>query len=525
MRYLKILLDRILNRDWHLIKNYICLSVIIGTAIWLRFFMISNQSLWIDEGLTLMRTDGDSLQEVIIHLKQQPYDKYQPIYFFLLFWWRSVFGDTEFALRSLSALLESGVVIVIYLTALKLYGKNHAFWSLMIVSFSSFSVYYSQEARPYALLMFLASLQLNFFCQIITKKKFYKGFSIWGFWLVTFVGICSSIFINIFTIALGLSDLLVYRSLRRWLKIWIPLCILGIPVVLFLIISLTATELNISIVNHVGLSIFENTIFVLYGILAGTTFGPSLSELRDPDKIEVLLGYLPQFLILLVVVILIFVPLLFGLVRCKTASKNKQIDLLFISLILISLFLGFVFAAITRLNWVPRHSSYLLIPFVLIIPSALNPEYQIDLRYPLFFSWTRLAILVLVILNIYSLNNYYFDRSYWKDDYRSAAQYLLKNNNSSTKSVLLWGKPRIFEYYGYLQIIDGRGQKLNKQNLAQEVNDLTTDIDTVFLVLNRDFYWLPSSNFSIKQAMSNLYTLKSKVSFSYFEIYQFIKKI
>lgn len=523
MHDLKNSLNHIVNKNYHFVKDYIYLLIIIGLAIWLRFFMLSNQSLWVDEGFTLIRIDRDTFQEVILHFKRNNFaDKYQPIYFFLLFWWRSVFGDTEFALRSLSALLGSGFVIFIYITALKLYGKNHAFWSLIIVSFSSFSIYYSQEARPYALLMFLASLQLNFFAQVITPKKIDRGLAIWGFWLVTILGICSSIFLSIFTLALGLSDLIVYRNLRRWLKIWLPFSILAIPILFLIITSPTATKLSLSLVNHIGLSIFKNIIFVLYGILVGTTFGPSIEELHGINKLEVILGYLPQFLILLVVVILIFIPLLLGLIKCKTVSKNKQTDLLFVYLFLISLFLGFIFASFTKINWVPRHSFYLVIPLALLIPSAFSPRYHLNLRYQIPSSWTRLAILILIILNIYSLNNYYFNPSYWKDDYRSASEYLLNHDNDSTKSVRLWGLSKLFEYYDSPQILDGR--KLKPEYLAQEVNDLTTDINTVFLVLNRDFYWLPKPNYSIEEAMSDLYTLESEVSFPYFKIYRFVNK-
>ena len=523
MQYLKNFSGQISAQNKRQITYYVCLLIVIGLAIWLRFFMLSNQSFWVDEGLTLKRIDRDTFQEVILNfLQQNSVDKYQPIYFLLLFWWRSVFGDTEFAIRSLSALLGSGFVIVIYLTALKLYGKNHAFWSLIIVSFSSFSVYYSQEARPYALLMFLASLQLYLFFQVINSKKINKGLTIWSFWLVTFLGLCNSIFMSIFTLALVLSDLIVYRNLRRWLKIWLPFIILGIPILLFIFTSSIATRLNFSLFTHQGLPIFKNIVFVLYGILVGTTFGPSIEELHDIEKFEVILGYLPQFCILLVVSILIFIPLLLKLFRYTTVSKNNQTDLLFVYLFLISLFLGFIFALFTQINWVPRHSFYLVIPLVLLIPSVFSSRYHIDRKHHIPSSWTRIAVLILIILNIYSLNNYYFNQSYWKDDYRSASQYLIDKDNDSTQSVLLWGAFKLFEYYNYPKIINAR--KLNTEYLVQKINFLTHDSNTVYLVINRDFYWYPSPNYSIEKEMSDLYTLKSKVSFPYFKIYQFIKK-
>jgi len=42
----------------------------------------------------------------------------------VLFLWRQVFGESEFALRSLSAILGIGSTIVIFFTALQIYGKS-----------------------------------------------------------------------------------------------------------------------------------------------------------------------------------------------------------------------------------------------------------------------------------------------------------------------------------------------------------------------------------------------------------------
>ena len=484
--------------------------------------MLSNQSFWIDEGLTLQRIDHDSIEKVISHLKEERYDRYQPIYFLLLFWWRSIFGNTEFALRSVSALLGSCFVIVIYLLALKLYSKKHSIWSLTIVSFSSFSVYYSQEARPYALVMFLSALQLYFFILSITTKNFSQRLSIWGFWLITLLGIVSSIFLSIFTIALALSDSIVYRNFRRWLKIWSPLVILGLLVLLFFLTSPAVHSFSIGLTNHYNFSLFQNLIFVLYGILVGLTFGPTPEQLRGISTIEVTLSYWPLLVVLFVVVLTILIPLFLNLIQGRTNSKYRETDILLFCLFFASLFLGFLFASITKINWVPRHSSYLIVPLVLILPSAFSNIYQTNFKQHLFFLWTQFAVIALIIFNIYSLNNYYFNLSYRKDDYRSTAQYLLGHHNFYSKSILLEGKPKLLAYYGYPQIIDGR--KLNCFELAREVNNLTNNSNTVLLVLNRDFHWVPSSHFSIKGVMNELYNLKSETFFPYFKIYCFEKK-
>jgi hypothetical protein len=128
----------------------------------------------------------------------------------------------------------------------------------------------------------------------------------------------------------------------------------------------------------------------------------------------------------------------------------------------------------------------------------------------------------LIILNIYSLSNYYFDRDYGKDDYRSAAKYLVDNRGSSAQSVLLGGNAGLMSYYGDTLTLDGGNIK--KETFAEQVRDLTKDSDTVFIAVNREYFWNKDNNNSVQGLMSDLYVMQSKVSFPYFNIYRFVKK-
>jgi hypothetical protein len=140
-----------------------------------------------------------------------------------------------------------------------------------------------------------------------------------------------------------------------------------------------------------------------------------------------------------------------------------------------------------------------------------------------------MAVTFLIVLNIYSLFNYYFNENFWKDDYRSAAQYLIKNlkdRDSSTESILLWGTARLLKYYGDPVTVDAKnwGDKLRAgdfgENWAEQVKDFTNNADTVFIVVNREHYFPKGS---IERKMSDLYTLQSKVHFPYFNIYRFTR--
>ncbi|MEH2294232.1 glycosyltransferase family 39 protein [Nostoc sp.] len=153
-------------------KYYFVVFLIIIISIFLRFCLLQNQSLWFDQGWSLALSDGTTFQENLFQIvNREAGDKSQPLYYLVLFYWRSAFGDSKFAIRSLSALLGVGSVITIFFTSLRVYGKTHALWSSMILAVSSFSVFYSQDARPYALLIFIASLQIYFFSYSMAEDK------------------------------------------------------------------------------------------------------------------------------------------------------------------------------------------------------------------------------------------------------------------------------------------------------------------------------------------------------------------
>ena len=76
-------------------------SAILALAAFLRFYLLDGQSFWNDEGNSA-RIAERSLQLIT---EGAAGDIHPPLYYYLLHFWRSVFGSSEFALRSLSAAL------------------------------------------------------------------------------------------------------------------------------------------------------------------------------------------------------------------------------------------------------------------------------------------------------------------------------------------------------------------------------------------------------------------------------------
>lgn len=154
---------------------------IIGVAALLRFYRLTNQSFWFDEGTTLNLTDSVDLVENARRLFRLSTggERFQPLYNLIVPYWRDAFGDGEFSLRSFSALAGIGAVALVVLTAYRVFGPAHAAWTGILAASSSFAVYYSQEARPYALLLFLSSAQVFCLAPVLAGWRPEKPSSWW----------------------------------------------------------------------------------------------------------------------------------------------------------------------------------------------------------------------------------------------------------------------------------------------------------------------------------------------------------
>jgi mannosyltransferase len=121
---------------------------ILVLAFGLRFFRLDAQSFWNDEGNSARIAE----RETALILEGAAGDIHPPGYYLLLHWWRGAVGQTEFALRSLSALAGVAFVALTYALGRNLYGALTGSAAAFLCAFSPFAITYSQEARMYALL-------------------------------------------------------------------------------------------------------------------------------------------------------------------------------------------------------------------------------------------------------------------------------------------------------------------------------------------------------------------------------------
>ena len=93
-----------------------------------------------------------------------------PLYFFLLWIWGETVGMTEFALRSLSALLGLAALGLTYATGLLLFNRRTALIGAVLLATSPYFIWYAQEIR-YVTLLLVTSLAMTYsFYRALTSR-------------------------------------------------------------------------------------------------------------------------------------------------------------------------------------------------------------------------------------------------------------------------------------------------------------------------------------------------------------------
>ena len=156
-------------------KVILLLSLILITGSALRIYELGTESLWLDEVISVNFSKG-SLTSIIA--ESGPARNNPPLYWLLLHYWMGWFGSSEVAVRSLSAIFGIGSILVIYLVGRELFGQKIGLIASFLATISQFHIFYSQEARNYALLLFLSLLSYLFFIKILKRdrKSYYLGY-------------------------------------------------------------------------------------------------------------------------------------------------------------------------------------------------------------------------------------------------------------------------------------------------------------------------------------------------------------
>lgn len=126
---------------------------ILGGA--LRLYQIGEQPLWLDEAFSwwMARQSLRDLFRLLVTVDHHP-----PLFYLLLKVWLGWFGDSEGALRLLSALASTTAIPLYARAATKMAGPRIGLVAALLLAIAPFQIQYAQEARMYALLTLTVAL-------------------------------------------------------------------------------------------------------------------------------------------------------------------------------------------------------------------------------------------------------------------------------------------------------------------------------------------------------------------------------
>lgn len=211
-------------------KNKIIFILIFLVALILRFLCINKaDGLWYDELVMYNQAVQTDFKSVISTALTD--DVHLPLYQVLLHYWGRIFSFSDFALRSFSAILGLGTVIISFFIGQKLKSTEFGLLIMSLFTINSFLIYYSQEVRMYELLAFFSAL--NILALINLRKNLW-----YGVWIISSSAMILTYTISIIYIFIEIVAYVIYKrkSLdKKFLISTLILLLINSPVIWYLI--------------------------------------------------------------------------------------------------------------------------------------------------------------------------------------------------------------------------------------------------------------------------------------------------
>ena len=145
-------------------QQLLVILIIIGAG--LRLYLLADKSIWLDEAFSITISQHgllDMLRQIVRT------DTHPPLYYLVLKLWL-LLGDGEMQVRILSTFFSlASIPLMYYLAALIYDDKRVGLIAATILAFSPFQVWYAQETRMYAMLIFFVLASACFFFRALAS--------------------------------------------------------------------------------------------------------------------------------------------------------------------------------------------------------------------------------------------------------------------------------------------------------------------------------------------------------------------
>lgn len=393
------------NKRNHPKQELFLLSALLIIGWFLRLYRLEYQSFWTDEIITI-KASKISLSELIFH---PPVNNNMPPFYFLMTHCllKIDHHSVEWVLRFPSMLFGVLSLAVFYFIVRKFLGNKAGLAATTLMAISPFHIWYSQEARPYGLLLFLSLLSIWFFQELISKpQNHWLKASFIGSVVLTFY--CHTIAIAFIGVLFIYVLLFYFKSnWRYWLINFAAIIILIIPALVYLMRNPPASGGD----PHRSTKILPSIAYTIWTFGTGFSLGPSLTEYHAQDKIRMLL---PHLHLMLPIMMLFSIVFILGVRKLYNNKPTFWLTTLLFICPLIFAILGSMISPIHPFN--VRYSILSFPAFIIFFAFGVTAIKNFKVRTAAFF--------FIVLIFMLSLNNYYFNHKYHREDNRSAGQFL-----------------------------------------------------------------------------------------------------
>ncbi len=237
------------------------LAALTALGVAVRFASLGVQSYHHDEVITAARVIPGNFVDMLRQVKAS--ESNPPLYYVLAWGWAKAFGTDEIGLRSLSAVFGAAVIPVAYLIGRELASRRTGLIAAAIAAVNPMLIWYSQEARSYAALVFFGALALLFFVRALHTRRG-RDLAFWA--LASALALCSHYF-AVFAVAIEAAWLLI--ALRSQWRLVLPAigAVLAVGLALLPLISAQVNPTHIGWIDHSPLStrLFETGVSFLAG--------------------------------------------------------------------------------------------------------------------------------------------------------------------------------------------------------------------------------------------------------------------
>ncbi len=156
----------------------IWLLVVTFAAFTLRIIGLGFQPLWWDEGWTVYFATAD----VPTMIARTAIDIHPPFYYLILHLWTFIGGSSAISVRLFSALVGTLSIPLVFLLGRHLFDMRVGIMAALAMALAPFQIYYSQEARMYALATLLVLASVYLFVILLQREG--QGSTSWIHWLL-----------------------------------------------------------------------------------------------------------------------------------------------------------------------------------------------------------------------------------------------------------------------------------------------------------------------------------------------------